>query len=552
MGIGYGGGVYNSSPSMLTVSDSTLSNNSALYGGGICNDGALTVSNSILSGNTASSSSFGYGGGVYNSSPSMLTVSDSTLSNNSALYGGGIENGGTATVSNSTLSGNSATGTYEGGGGIDNNGYLAMLAVSNSTLSGNSARSYAGGIGNVYGTVTVSNSTLSGNSAISDGGGTGGGIDNGYLGTLTVSNSTLSDNSAREAGCILNASTGTLTVNNSTLSGNTATDGGGINNRGTLTVNNSTLSGNTANDHGGGLYVYSGSPVLHNTLIAGNFRGPTGTIADDVYGRLDASGDYNLIGDGTGLTGLSNGVNGNLVGSAAAPIDPLLGPLQDNGSPTQTHALLAGSPALDAGDPTQLGVADQRGVLRTGGVNIGAYQASATAFVLSAPDTVDPGAPFDLTVAAVDPFGQPTYGYTGTVTFTTTDPDPGVVLPADYSFTPDDQGTHTFSGGVTLVTPGDQTITATDTSDTTVAGCATVTVTGGPYRAAAGIDALAAAAAPAGDRRAADAGPALAAGFFEDPDQLAHWKRDADLAPLWPREDFRPFIAALAAAMPAT
>jgi hypothetical protein len=92
---------------------------------------------------------------------------------------------------------------------------------------------------------------------------------------------------------------------------------------------------------------------------------------------------------------------------------------------------------------------------------------------------VDPGAPFDLTVAAVDPLGQPAHGYTGTVTFATTDPDPGVVLPADYRFTPADQGTHTFGGGVTLVTPGDQAITATDTSDATVAGSATVTVTGG-------------------------------------------------------------------------
>src|SRR4029077_7446669 len=110
-------------------------------------------------------------------------------------------------------------------------------------------------------------------------------------------------------------------------------------------------------------------------------------------------GDYNLIGDGTGMTGLSHGVNGNLVGSAATPIDPLLGPLQDNGGPTKTHALLAGSPALNAGDPAQLGVADQRGVVRAGGVNIGAYQASASTLILSGlPTSAVAGTALSVTV----------------------------------------------------------------------------------------------------------------------------------------------------------
>src|SRR5262249_56457598 len=91
-------------------------------------------------------------------------------------------------------------------------------------------------------------------------------------------------------------------------------------------------------------------PVLHNRLIAGNFRGATGTTRDDVYGGLDPGGDYNLIGDGTGMTGLQNGVNGNQVGSASDPIDPQLGPLDDNGGLTLTHAHLSGSPAIDAGN----------------------------------------------------------------------------------------------------------------------------------------------------------------------------------------------------------
>jgi hypothetical protein len=196
-----------------------------------------------------------------------------------------------------------------------------------------------------------------------------------------------------------------------------------------------------------------------------------------VYGALNSSGDYNLIGDGTGMTGLSNGVNGNLVGSAAAPLDPLLGPLQDNGGPTKTHALLAGSPALNAGNPSQLGVADQRGVLRSGGVNIGPYQASASAFLLTAPDSVTAGAPFDVVVTAVDLFGQTAIGYRRTAQFTSSDPlTVPLDLPGNYTFTSADAGQHTFTNGITLKTAGDQTVTAADTGTGSLTGSATVTV----------------------------------------------------------------------------
>jgi hypothetical protein len=173
-------------------------------------------------------------------------------------------------------------------------------------------------------------------------------------------------------------------VSNSTLSGNSAYySGGGIYNLGRLvTLTNVTLTANRANTGGsgvgGGLFVASGSPVLHNTLIAGNFRGATGTTRDDVYGALNPSGDYNLIGDGTGMSGLINGVNGNLVGSADNPIDPLLGPLDDNGGPTLTHALLSGSPAIDAGNNDYATDWDQRGDgfprIVNGIIDIGAFE----------------------------------------------------------------------------------------------------------------------------------------------------------------------------------
>jgi hypothetical protein len=124
--------------------------------------------------------------------------------------------------------------------------------------------------------------------------------------------------------------------------------------------------------------VGSGAPVLHNTLIAGNFRGATATTADDVYGSLNSGGDYNLIGDGTGMFGLTNGVNGNLVGSASAPIDPLLDSLGNYGGSTLTHALLPGSPAIDAGNNAYATDWDQRGPgyprIVNGIIDIGAFE----------------------------------------------------------------------------------------------------------------------------------------------------------------------------------
>jgi hypothetical protein len=469
---------------IVTISGLTIADGSALgtIGGGILNAGTLIVTASTLSGNSAA-----LGGGIFNNGTLIATAC--TLSGNSAGYGGGINNQGTLTVSNSTLSGNSAS-IYGSGGGIYNQ---ASLTVTSSTLSGNSAGISGGGINN-QDTLAISNSTLSGNTALAGGGiynqgtltvsnsavsgnnsaGEGGGIDN--YGTLTVTGSTLSGNSAGEGGGIFNWRT--LTVSNSTLSGNSAnsvsTGGGGIDNfQGTLTVINSTLTANQANGHGGGLYVGSGSPVLHNTLIAGNFRGATGTNRDDVAGALHPGGAYNLIGDATGMTGLSDGVNGNLVGSVAAPIDPLLGPLQDHGGPTLTHALLAGSPALNAGDPNQLGAADQRGVIRAGGVNIGAYQASAASLTFTTPDMVTAGEAFKLTVKAVDPFEQTAVGYSGMVYFAVSNE-----VTAEHTFTVADGGQHTFSKLV-LTQAGTYTVAGTDTANPLITGSTTFTITPG-------------------------------------------------------------------------
>jgi hypothetical protein len=368
-GSGGGGGLYATAGS-LDISNSMIASNRATGGRG--GDGYRTTSGGAGGGTGGT----GQGGGLYVYG-GFLTIATSTIASNQgtggagglygdigASIGGGLYNGGTLTVSDSTLSGNSATGGFSGagaGGGIDNDG---TLTIRRSTLSGNTAF-FGGGIYSYVGTLMVSNSTLSGNTGVY-----GGGIGNRY-GMLTISNSTLSGNSATgNGGGVYNEYSGTLTVSNSTLSGNSAVyEGGGIYNDSTspVTLTNVTLTANRANIaggrwRGGGLLVYSGSPVvLHNALIADNFNVATGTTRDDVFGALNPTGDYNLIGDGSGMTGLTNGVNGNLVGGATTPIDPLLGPLQDNGGLTLTPALLAGSPAIDAGNNAYATDWDQRG-----------------------------------------------------------------------------------------------------------------------------------------------------------------------------------------------
>ena len=89
---------------------------------------------------------------------------------------------------------------------------------------------------------------------------------------------------------------------------------------------------------------------------------------------------------------------------------------------------------------------------------------TAVYFALAAPANVAPGTSFDVTITALDPYGITAVNYQGTVTFSTSDTDPGIVLPVDYTFTAADAGVHTFTGGVNLITPGAQTITATDTA----------------------------------------------------------------------------------------
>ncbi|MGF1577144.1 MAG: VWD domain-containing protein, partial [Cyanophyceae cyanobacterium] len=279
-----GGGILSTSFRLLTIDSVIISNSTATgsntmfnffnpegQGGGISAD-SVTVSNSTLSGNSANN-----GGGIHASS---ATVSNSTLSGNSTVSdGGGIYAFNTATVSDdSTLSGNSA---YRGGGIYARFG---SVVVGNSTLSGNSARSSGGGIF-TRNSATVSNSTLSGNSAYEAGRRTnGGGI---YAGTATVSNSTLSGNNAYSGGGGIHTRY-LATVSHSTLSGNSAGSyGGGIHARSIATVSNSTLSDNSAGSSGGGIYTgYSSSVVMSNSILSDNSAGSSG---GGIYARYIAT-----------------------------------------------------------------------------------------------------------------------------------------------------------------------------------------------------------------------------------------------------------------------
>jgi hypothetical protein len=479
---GNGGGLSNLGTTTLT--NCNVSGNSAYASGGVNNTGTLTLTNCNVSGNSAGRGQYGTGGGLANGG-GTVTLADCTVSGNSAGTGGGLENGeGTVTLTDCTVSGNFVgdPGVHYGGGsggGLANGG--GTVTLTDCTVSGNSAAGYygasGGGLDNGGGTVTLTDCTVNGNSAGGlHGDGAGGGLLSG--GNMTLTNCTISGNSAfglynsyGSGGGIFN--TGTATLTNCTVRANGAYEGGGVNNIGTLTLTNCTVSANAAGRDGAGIRTNNvGGPTVSSTIVAANTaRGNP----SDITGNVNASSSYNLIGPG-GSGGLIGGVNHNQVGVA----NPGLGTLGDHGGPTQTIDLLGGSPALNAGDPAQIGVPDQRGVVRSGGVNIGAYQASASAFVVSAPATVQSGVSFDVTVTAVDPYNQLAVGYTGTVTFSTTDSDPGVVLPADYSFTPDDGGMHLFTdtglGETTLLTAGDQMLTVTDTADDTITGNAIITV----------------------------------------------------------------------------
>jgi hypothetical protein len=353
----------------LTISDGT----SSREGAGILNEGVLTILNSTIQDNTIAGDD-GEGAGVYNDG--VLTMSGSTITNNALSgddgEGGGVVNFDMMSISNSTITSNTISGKDGEGGGVynDNVVVISNSKIANNTVSGTDGE--GGGTFN-HGSMTVTNSTVDSNSV----NGTGGGSYNEEI--MTVSASTVAMNSASsEGGGIFNEEV--LAIPNSTVADNSAGfEGGGIYTEDVLTAVNTTIVDNSvlqsaaaATGVGGGLFVETRTTAnLNNTIVA---RNTFGSAPDDVDGTLSLTSSFNLIGLGGG-GGLTNGVNGNLVGVA----NPGLGTLADNGGPTATIALLPGSPAVDTGSNALDGLPnDQRGpgLVRTfnGTIDIGAFE----------------------------------------------------------------------------------------------------------------------------------------------------------------------------------
>ena len=320
--------------------------------------------------------------------------------------------------------------TFFGGGGILSAGVLTLTGC---TISDNFGGDIGGGgVINDHGTMTIKGCTISNN--IQGGGeGGGGGVLN-ENGTMTITDCTISNNSASqpgfaggpltaEGGGILNDSGGSLIITNSTISGNTCSAssveptfqipalayGGGVDNSGFMTITNCTISGNSAvamgftsedTGYGGGIsnsghLQITSSTIAHNSASGDDF-GVGGGINDDGFeptrtdsgiialntastggpdyfsriGELFSTG-YNIIGNNADA--VINSQPTDQIGTPASPIDPLLGPLVDNGGPTLTHALQPGSPAINRGDPAAP-PRDQRGYGRLGVPDVGAFE----------------------------------------------------------------------------------------------------------------------------------------------------------------------------------
>ena len=249
----------------------------------------------------------------------IVSLENMTIRHGSIEYeeGGGIANHGTLTVKNCIIAENRAGNA----GGVFNTGELTII---HSTIRDNLteddwipdmlACGSGGGIRCARGRMTILNSTISGNQAGTDSTGTGGGI---------------------RVGCKCSAE-----IINSTISGNQATQyGGGVVVKGEAVITHSTISGNSSATEVGGVYVGTGGVLdLSNSIIANN----AGAKGNCYIAEIDEFG-----AEGTLSSSINNLVEGGGC-EAAFSADPLLSPLEDHGGPSWTHALLPGSPAIDA------------------------------------------------------------------------------------------------------------------------------------------------------------------------------------------------------------
>ena len=313
-------------------------------GGGIRNQGKLTLQDDVFVGNSAG----GAGGAIASYGPnSELTITGTTFDSNSSngsLGGGALFNSSASTVTDSMFKNNSSS--FSGGAIVNTSG--GSLDLLRTTVKDNGV-----GLGN-----------------------RGGGIFNSA--TLSVKYSTISGNLASQGGGIANmtlAGAPSVTMLLATISGNSASDrGGGIYNDlgATVLITDSTLANNSSAAEGGGIYR-QGTVTMGGSILAANISGTTGA---DIYGVLTSQG-HNLIGSTAGGSGFRTDDLQN--------VNPHLGPLQNNGGPTYTQALLLGSPAINGNTPLTSTTNDQRLLPRPADANnadIGAYELQPTVLTL--------------------------------------------------------------------------------------------------------------------------------------------------------------------------
>jgi CSLREA domain-containing protein len=343
---------------------------SITHGASTTNGGAIYVDQANLSLNRAIvsySTASGNGGGIFNDA-GTVTINESTINNNQAHQGGGIFNNSGAVTLNACIVNDNGTTSGGDGGGIYNNATLIVNGCwihDNRPVAGNGA-----GIYNLH-TATIIDSTVADNYANLNGGNIYNG--NGAAASLTMTNSEVKNGHASaNGGGIYNG--GALNLTNTTITTNHANLGDGIyNEAGTtqpVSLTNSTIVSNTESlvAVGEGIYNDSSTPiVLKNTLIAYN-----GTLGD-CSGPITSAGhnlEYNLAPNGNTCNLIATG---DLTGA-----NPMLGPFQNNSGKTSTYALLAGSPAINAGTNDGCPATDQRHVSRPRGpsCDIGAYEAN--------------------------------------------------------------------------------------------------------------------------------------------------------------------------------
>ena len=388
------------------------------YGGAINNLGSLTLTDSTVSGSTAEEA----GGGIYNGGTLVLT--GDTFQNNTASNGGGaVYTSGSLTANNDNF--------YDNHGGISGGAISgatsnANITVTNSTITNNDA-DYGGGIFAAPGaTTTITDSTLSSNTASLRGGGA---IAN--RGDLTVTDSTLSGNSAQTGGGGI-YNDGTATITNCTIYNNTASQGGGLDNLGSTTLTSCTVTDNNAYGGAGGGIFNSGESrgvSLENSIVSGNID----STDPDIYGSFAQQDGFNLLG--AALQGSTTYLTGDVFSD-----NPLLSPLGDYGGPTETVALLPGSPALTGPNSydAYVSTTDQRGEGVPAGYyrDIGTFQSQGfTLTPIGGSDQnvgVDSSPELAVSVAANNPI-EPVDG--GVITFTTPQADldsPGASIGYNY------------------------------------------------------------------------------------------------------------------------